>query len=142
MAKNKQLSQSLQKAAMETNITPKPQTQHKPHHHHHHHKEPKEPKPTTAHSLETGKGAQMMQKMGWKMGEGIGKQNTKTSLIDVEMRPERAGLGSYETTSPSNVILPSDTYQEAARKRARQRFENASAAQQEEEPENKRPSFS
>lgn len=75
-------------------------------------------------------GAQMMKAMGWTAGSGLGKQGTGTTApIEVSMRTERAGLGSYESVRPEDKITGEDTYQSAARKKARAMFYKEFGAQ-------------
>ncbi|XP_064475129.1 angiogenic factor with G patch and FHA domains 1-like isoform X1 [Ornithodoros turicata] len=46
------------------------------------------------------KGFQMLQKMGWKEGEGLGKQNQGTTEpVVVEQRKAHAGLGAEDSSS-------------------------------------------
>ena len=76
----------------------------------------KTPKPE---DFTVGVGGKLLEKMGWKKGEGIGKQNVVTSVIDVEIRPERAGLGSID--SGNHAVIAGDDWRTAVKKRARAR---------------------
>eukprot|EP01102_Stenamoeba_stenopodia_P006394 TRINITY_DN174_c0_g1_i9.p1 TRINITY_DN174_c0_g1~~TRINITY_DN174_c0_g1_i9.p1 ORF type:complete len:731 (+),score=171.98 TRINITY_DN174_c0_g1_i9:466-2658(+) len=71
-------------------------------------------------------GMKMMKKLGWKEGEGLGKFNSGiTAPVEAELRTERAGLGSVEESASTNErdrIMPGDSYQLAAKKKARARF--------------------
>jgi RNA-binding protein 5/10 len=67
---------------------------------------------------ESNVGNQMLQKMGWKQGEGIGKQNVKTAPIDVYIRPDRGGLGTGpESQEASLRVEATDSFISATRKR-------------------------
>jgi len=50
---------------------------------------------------ENNKGAQLLQKMGWKQGEGIGKNSVVTTPIEVEIRSEKSGLGRSKSSEDS-----------------------------------------
>jgi len=65
---------------------------------------------------EFNKGAQLMQKMGWKQGEGIGRNTSVvTAPIEVEIRTERAGLGLFDSTE-QNAIRAGDKFVDAVKK--------------------------
>src|SRR4051812_10176201 len=66
---------------------------------------------------ENNKGSKLLEKMGWKKGEGIGRQNVLTAPIEVEIRNDRAGLGLHSESG----ITANDSYQDAVKKRARSR---------------------
>ncbi len=73
---------------------------------------------------EHNKGSKLLEKMGWKKGEGIGRQNVLTAPIEVAIRNDRAGLGMHSgENNPSYAINGADTYQDAVKKRARARFD-------------------
>eukprot|EP01100_Stratorugosa_tubuloviscum_P014130 TRINITY_DN739_c0_g1_i1.p1 TRINITY_DN739_c0_g1~~TRINITY_DN739_c0_g1_i1.p1 ORF type:complete len:492 (-),score=201.97 TRINITY_DN739_c0_g1_i1:50-1525(-) len=77
-------------------------------------------------SLTSNVGSKLLQKMGWKNGEGLGKHSTGINApIEVEMRTERTGLGMQEPRGKEELILPGDSYQTAARKKMRQRYYQA-----------------
>lgn len=65
----------------------------------------------SAAALNEGIGGKMLKKMGWKQGEGLGKDATGTiNPIEVSRRSERAGLGAGD--GELDVELdPNDTYQ-------------------------------
>jgi len=65
---------------------------------------------------ENNKGHQLLQKMGWKPGDGVGKQNTLTPVIEVTTRS--GGLGSAETK-----VTPSDNFQSATKKRMFEKYD-------------------
>jgi len=68
---------------------------------------------------ESNVGNRMLKAMGWKEGSGLGKKGTGiVAPIKTEIVSERAGLGS--DVVPSN---PGDTYQEAARRKSKARYE-------------------
>jgi hypothetical protein len=63
-----------------------------------------------------------MRKMGWS-GQGLGREEQgSVNPISVTLRPERAGLGSAESAQTSSISA-TDTYADAVRKRARERFD-------------------
>lgn len=66
------------------------------------------------------RGEDMMRKMGWG-GAGLGREEQgAVQPVAVSMRAERAGLG---TDAPESSIQTSDSYADAVRKRARERFD-------------------
>jgi len=68
-------------------------------------------------------GNQMMRRMGWKEGEGLGKDACGiVAPIEVSLRTERAGLGSADLSK--YAVDPNDTYQQATKKKARARLES------------------
>ncbi|XP_065071946.1 angiogenic factor with G patch and FHA domains 1-like [Rhopilema esculentum] len=81
------------------------------------------------------KGHQMMQKMGWKVGEGLGKQSTGiTEPINVVVREKNKGLGTGVTKS----VDDNDKAGNFRWKKAKQRYDdimqnenNASRVQEE-----------
>jgi len=78
-------------------------------------------------------GAQLLQKMGWKEGDGIGRNCVVTAPIEVELRADRAGLGLLPS-GEGYAVHAGDKYAEAVKKRARARFDMI-----EDEDENKYP---
>eukprot|EP01114_Cavostelium_apophysatum_P014842 TRINITY_DN3944_c0_g1_i2.p1 TRINITY_DN3944_c0_g1~~TRINITY_DN3944_c0_g1_i2.p1 ORF type:complete len:538 (-),score=154.12 TRINITY_DN3944_c0_g1_i2:141-1754(-) len=70
---------------------------------------------------DSNKGMQLMQKMGWKKGDGVGKQQILTAPINVEIRAERAGLGSMKEGNPLHAVDGNDDFRSAVKKRARAR---------------------
>jgi RNA-binding protein 5/10 len=77
-------------------------------------------------------GNQMLKRMGWKAGEGLGKDASGIiAPIEVVMRAERAGLGSEDSLALV-TSEPGDTYQQAAKKRARARLETMMHAKRSE----------
>jgi hypothetical protein len=72
--------------------------------------------------------ARMMRKMGWR-GGGLGaKESGMENPVQVTMRTERTGLGSESEVPVSEdlTVLPTDTYQQATRKRMLARYNNLS----------------
>jgi len=69
---------------------------------------------------ENNVGSKLLQKMGWKQGEGIGKSAVLQAPIEVSIRSDRAGLGLNENGEHS--VVSGDTYQTAVKKRARARW--------------------
>jgi hypothetical protein len=68
------------------------------------------------------RGEDLMRKMGWS-GQGLGREEQgSVNPISVTLRPERAGLGSAESAQTSSISA-TDTYADAVRKRARERFD-------------------
>jgi hypothetical protein len=69
------------------------------------------------------KGARMLMQMGWT-GGGLGAhEKGRVDPIEVKIRAERAGLGSEEEKDSSTDVYPfTGTYQDAARRKLRQRF--------------------
>jgi len=73
-------------------------------------------------ALGEGIGGQMLKKMGWKQGTGLGKEATGiVNPIEVSRRAERAGLGAVEEDVEVELD-PNDTYQDVAKKKARARL--------------------
>ena len=65
-------------------------------------------------------GKRMLRGMGWRDGEGLGKESTGvTAPIEVEQRVERAGLGRARAAD----VTDGDTRREAEWKRMRVRYE-------------------
>jgi len=71
---------------------------------------------------ENNMGNKLLKAMGWKEGEGIGKNNVLTAPIEVQKRTERTGIG-METDTERYDVEPGDSYQIATKKKARARFE-------------------
>ena len=70
---------------------------------------------------ESNIGNKMLQKMGWKDGQGLGKSNQgRTDIIHAQQRSAGSGLGSGQ--SGGN---PNDSYKENARKTLWSRYNNA-----------------
>jgi len=84
----------------------------------------KNPEPSKGDLNENNIGSKLLEKMGWKRGEGIGKQSVVTAPIEVEMRAHRAGLGLHSEHGSNHSVLPSDTYSDAVKKRYRERVFN------------------
>jgi hypothetical protein len=75
-------------------------------------------------ALGEGIGGQMLKRMGWKQGEGLGKDATgQVNAIEVTRRSERAGLGAEDDLGDVELD-PNDTYQDVAKKKARARLES------------------
>uniref|UniRef100_A0A7S2XDK9 G-patch domain-containing protein n=1 Tax=Lotharella oceanica TaxID=641309 RepID=A0A7S2XDK9_9EUKA len=73
---------------------------------------------------DSNKGSKMLKAMGWKKGQGLGKDSRgRTAPVEAEIHVRGAGLGS--APSGRNAILPGDNYQNAGIKKARARFERA-----------------
>jgi len=78
---------------------------------------------------ESNKGSRMLKAMGWKKGQGLGKNSRGiTAPVNAEMHVRGAGLGSVP--SGRNAILPGDSYQNAGIKKARARYERAGGSEQ------------
>ncbi|KAL6056998.1 RNA-binding protein 5 [Balamuthia mandrillaris] len=72
---------------------------------------------------DTNIGNQMLRKMGWEAGKGLGKDGDGiTAPIQVTQRAERAGLGA-PSQNPEYTIEAGDSYQKAALKKARARLD-------------------
>ena len=68
------------------------------------------------------KGNKMLQKMGWKDGQGLGKKGQgRTEIIIAEQRTMGSGLGTEQSKGG-----PGDSYKESARKTLWSRYNNAS----------------
>lgn len=75
-------------------------------------------------ALGEGIGGQMLKRMGWKQGEGLGKDATgQVNPVEVSRRSERAGLGAEDDVGDIELD-PNDTYQDVAKKKARARLES------------------
>jgi len=73
---------------------------------------------------DSNKGSKMLKAMGWKKGQGLGKDSSGiTAPVNAEIHVRGAGLGSAPTGR--HAILPGDNYQNAGIKKARARFERA-----------------
>ena len=70
---------------------------------------------------ESNIGNKMLQKMGWKDGQGLGKKNQgRTDIILAEQRAQGAGLGNQQAAGN-----PNDSYKENARKTLWSRYNSA-----------------
>jgi len=68
-----------------------------------------------------GVGLKLLKKLGWK-GGGLGKNETGIiNPVEVTLRSDKVGLGMDEE---KYAVLPSDTYQQATKKKAMARFES------------------
>lgn len=71
-------------------------------------------------------GSKLLKGMGWKEGEGLGKNKTGiVEPISVQKRDKQAGIGfgnSYDVSDPSLMPQPGDSYSESVRKKARLRY--------------------
>jgi hypothetical protein len=75
-------------------------------------------------ALGEGIGGQILKRMGWKQGEGLGKDATgQVNPVEVSRRSERAGLGAEDDVGDIELD-PNDTYQDVAKKKARARLES------------------
>jgi tuftelin-interacting protein 11 len=66
-------------------------------------------------------GSKLLEKMGWKKGEGIGRQGVVTAPIEVELRNDRSGVGMHSSESPNTASKPGDSFYDWAKKRTRAR---------------------
>jgi len=74
---------------------------------------------------DSNKGSRMLKAMGWKKGEGLGKDSRGiTAPVQTEIHTRGAGLGSAPVGE--NAVLPGDSYQDAGVKKARARYERVS----------------
>jgi hypothetical protein len=72
---------------------------------------------------ESNVGFKLMKGMGWKEGEGLGRDSDGiTAPIGVEMRAERAGLGLPSSSSAADYS-GDNSYAAALKRRFRQRFD-------------------
>ena len=70
---------------------------------------------------ENNKGNKMLQKMGWKDGQGLGKKNQgRTDIILAQQRSQGTGLGTEQSSGN-----PNDSYKENARKTLWSRYNSA-----------------
>lgn len=79
----------------------------------------------------SNKGSKMLKAMGWKEGQGLGKQNNgRADIITVEVRAENAGLGSKCAVSDADrtqrALGRGETYKDAVKKAMAQRFKELS----------------
>lgn len=71
------------------------------------------------------KGRKMLEKMGWKKGEGLGKEGMgMKDPIELKIRTAQAGLGSGATLSVDSVSLNKSKSQKNWEK-ARERYADA-----------------
>ncbi|KAK2914811.1 angiogenic factor with G patch and FHA domains 1 isoform X1 [Channa argus] len=71
---------------------------------------------------EVNKGRKMLEKMGWKKGEGLGKEGTgMKNPIELKIRKSQSGLGAGMSISLDNVSITSSKSQKNWEK-ARERF--------------------
>ncbi|XP_040890624.1 angiogenic factor with G patch and FHA domains 1 isoform X2 [Toxotes jaculatrix] len=71
---------------------------------------------------EVNKGRKMLEKMGWKKGEGLGKEGTgMKDPIELKIRKSQSGLGAGATMSVDNVSMSRSKSQKNWEK-ARERF--------------------
>uniref|UniRef100_A0A7S0EIA3 G-patch domain-containing protein n=1 Tax=Hanusia phi TaxID=3032 RepID=A0A7S0EIA3_9CRYP len=90
-------------------------------------------------TLAESKGSDLLRKMGWKEGEGLGKSGTGTKdPVTVVMRAERAGLGSGGEVTLDHLVTEADSLAQANRKKAAARL---AATTQEQDPSEWRASF-
>jgi hypothetical protein len=76
----------------------------------------------------SNKGNRMLQGMGWEAGQGLGRERKGiTAPLQASIHAERAGLGRAGAKQGLESRDPGETYQTAARKRTRERFETAAA---------------
>ena len=78
---------------------------------------------------DTNKGFNMLSKMGWKKGEGLGTESNQGIVepIKIETRVERAGLGAEDDISSHSTRQPFDfkmRKKAEVMKQIRKRFEN------------------
>ncbi|XP_058486580.1 angiogenic factor with G patch and FHA domains 1 isoform X1 [Solea solea] len=80
--------------------------------------------PASVHTeiSEVNKGRKMLEKMGWKKGEGLGKEGTgMTNPIELKIRKSQSGLGAGATLSIDTVSVTRSKSQKNWEK-ARERF--------------------
>ncbi|XP_018592134.1 angiogenic factor with G patch and FHA domains 1 isoform X1 [Scleropages formosus] len=71
---------------------------------------------------DSNKGRKMLEKMGWKKGEGLGKDGAgRKDPIKLQIRKSQAGLGVNAAVSVEDITLPSSKNQKNWEK-ARERF--------------------
>jgi len=103
---------------------------------------PEEPPEQNSLGEENNVGSKLLKMMGWKEGEGLGRNSSgMTAPIEVELRSERAGLGATEKTRKEDVVHPNDSYQIAAKKKARARFYSLMGGNSEDAEDAKRSRF-
>lgn len=65
-------------------------------------------------------GNKLLQKMGWKDGQGLGRSNQgRINIIEVESRPSTAGLGNKTATA----FEPGDDYKSYIKRMMKTRYE-------------------
>ena len=70
----------------------------------------------------SNKGFKMLKKMGWKDGDGLGKEKKgRVEPVKVEERPERQGLGA---TGGGLVLFKNQQKRLDVLRKTQQRFEN------------------
>lgn len=78
------------------------------------------PKPTIADN----KGSDMLRKMGWSDGQGLGsKRDGITSHIGIVQREQFAGIGCGEVTREEDIVNPGDSYKSIVYKKASSRLD-------------------
>eukprot|EP01113_Clastostelium_recurvatum_P027838 TRINITY_DN3371_c1_g1_i3.p1 TRINITY_DN3371_c1_g1~~TRINITY_DN3371_c1_g1_i3.p1 ORF type:complete len:759 (+),score=143.66 TRINITY_DN3371_c1_g1_i3:834-3110(+) len=83
------------------------------------------PHPSSSLS-EDNVGYKMLKESGWREGHGLGREGQgRTGIVEVNMRTERAGLGSIDEAA-GHSLGGAASYRDAVRKRAMQRFESMS----------------
>ncbi|KAM9330978.1 angiogenic factor with G patch and FHA domains 1 [Gastrophryne carolinensis] len=84
---------------------------------------------------ESNKGRKMLEKMGWRKGEGLGKAGDgMRDPIHLQLRKKQAGLGTQSATSIEN--LPSPSLNKKNWEKARERY--AEIFQEAKKPETKK----
>eukprot|EP00455_Lapot_gusevi_P018937 TRINITY_DN2042_c0_g1_i1.p1 TRINITY_DN2042_c0_g1~~TRINITY_DN2042_c0_g1_i1.p1 ORF type:complete len:443 (+),score=165.53 TRINITY_DN2042_c0_g1_i1:160-1329(+) len=88
-----------------------------------HKKRPSESKSSVDRPIDTSnKGNRMLKNMGWQEGQGLGRSGSGiVAPIQAESYSKNAGLGLKENVG----LAPGETYQSAAKKKARLRYETA-----------------
>jgi RNA-binding protein 5/10 len=86
--------------------------------------QPPEPPVSAVPIGENNVGNKLLQKMGWKDGQGLGRSNQgRTQIIEAEKRVEKSGLGS----KMSSYATSGDDYKTYIKKMMKSRYDQANA---------------
>ncbi|XP_037534522.1 angiogenic factor with G patch and FHA domains 1 [Nematolebias whitei] len=88
---------------------------------------------------EVNKGRKMLEKMGWKKGEGLGKEGTgMKDPIELKIRKPQSGLGAGAVMSVDNVSV-TKSKSHTNWEKARERFADTCQSDSTKTPKNKSP---